>query len=239
MAPIMAVMFIGTTYMIIVSKNLLKKYLLVGSLIFGSIISLFIYNFNFFIAYKCFAHPIVFGSLLLENIIFSLALGKKQRLIFEEKLVFEKKLNEEKLNLLRSHLNPHFFFNVLNSIKSLLIENNVKSAIKSLGVFSKMMRDFFNSSQETEHSLKNELRILTNYINTENIRFDEPINFKILNNLEFNEDLILLPSLVLQPFAENVIKHGFTFTTLNKKIRLNLLNDVDFLQYKSSIMEGV
>ena len=96
-----------------------------------------------------------------------------------------------------------------------------------------------NSSQETEHSLKNELRILTNYINTENIRFDEPINFKILNNLEFNEDLILLPSLVLQPFAENVIKHGFTFTTLNKKIRLNLLNDVDFLQYKSSIMEGV
>lgn len=231
MAPLMTAIYVITIYMIIASKSLLKQYLLVGSflLVGGSLVSMFIYNFHFLSDYSCFAHPIVFSSMLLENIIFSLALGKKQRIIFKERLLYEQELNQEKLNLLRSNLNPHFIFNALNSIKSLIIDNKMKSAIKSLGLFAKMMRNFLNSTQEIEHTLAKELAVLDSYIQTENIRYDEPIEFKIEKQITINEEEICIPSLILQPLVENIIKHGFTFNKKNKKIKLSIHQEKEAL----------
>ena len=234
MAPQMLVIFIITLYFMIISKNVLSKYLLFGSsvLLIGSLFSLFIFNFHFFEGIKCLAHPIVFGSLLLENIIFSLALGKKQRLILEEKIEYEKQLNEEKLNLLRSNLNPHFIFNVLNSIKYSIIQKDVRSSTKSLNIFAKLMRLFLNSTQETEHTLEKELEMLELYIKAENIRYEEPVEFNVFNNSNLDYKTILVPSMIFQTFIENIIKHGFTFTTENKKIDFILNVNDSFLDVK-------
>lgn len=227
----MLLLFVATVYMIIASKNPLKKYLLTGSLILllGSVISLVLYSFVGSSELKCYAHPIVFTALLIENIIFSLALGKKQRTILEDKILYEKQLNEERLNLLRSNLNPHFIFNVLNSIKSSIIESDVKKSVQSLNLFAKLMRIFLNSTQESEHSLKKEIELLEIYLKAENIRYEEPLDFEIENNLTINIEKIFLPSMILQPFIENIIKHGFTFTTKNKQILMSLNNDDSFL----------
>ena len=99
-------------------------------------------------------------------------------------------------DMLRSQMNPHFIFNSLNSIKLYIINNEKENAVYYLNKFSKLIRKILIASKEKETSLKGELETMQLYMNIENIRFSNEINFEINVEDSLNLDVIKVPSLI-------------------------------------------
>lgn len=124
--------------------------------------------------------------------------------------------------MLRSQMNPHFLFNSLNSIKLYIINNEQKNAVHYLNKFSKLVRKILEASSQKEIPLSEELSTMELYMNIENIRFSNEIDFKIEVEKDINVDNIKIPSLTLQPFLENSLWHGLSPKDGDKKIRINV-----------------
>jgi len=124
--------------------------------------------------------------------------------------------------MLRSQMNPHFLFNSLNSIKLYIINNEQKNAVHYLNKFSKLVRKILEASSQKEIPLSEELDTMELYMNIENIRFSNEIDFKIDVEKDINVDNIKIPSLTLQPFLENSLWHGLSPKTGDKKIQINV-----------------
>ncbi|WP_422106229.1 tetratricopeptide repeat-containing sensor histidine kinase [Winogradskyella sp.] len=133
-------------------------------------------------------------------------------------------------DMLRSQMNPHFIFNSLNSIKLYIINNEKENAVYYLNKFSKLIRKILIASKEKETSLQDELETMRLYMNIENIRFDNEIDFKINVDDSINTEVTKVPSLILQPFLENALWHGLSSKTDDKRIDLNVFkNTSDYI----------
>ena len=126
--------------------------------------------------------------------------------------------------MLRNQMNPHFIFNSLNSIKLYIINNEKENAVYYLNKFSKLIRKILVASTEKEISLEDELDTMSLYMNIENIRFSNAIDYNVSVDDSINPALIKVPSLILQPFLENAIWHGLSSKTENKKISIHIKN---------------
>ena len=134
----------------------------------------------------------------------------------------EKRVLTLEQQMLRSQMNPHFLFNSLNSIKLYIINNEQKNAVHYLNKFSKLVRKILEASSQKEIPLSEELGTMELYMNIENIRFSNEIDFKIEVEEGINVDNIKIPSLTLQPFLENSLWHGLSPKDGEKKIQINV-----------------
>ncbi|MEZ7495694.1 tetratricopeptide repeat protein [Leeuwenhoekiella aequorea] len=125
--------------------------------------------------------------------------------------------------LMRSQMNPHFIFNALLSIRIYLQNHNVTEAMEYLNQFSKLIRSILSSSLEKEISLDEELETMRLYINIENIRFCNEIDYHLNIDPEINLKAIKIPSLILQPFVENAIWHGLQSKEGYKKLDISII----------------
>ncbi|WP_232520904.1 tetratricopeptide repeat-containing sensor histidine kinase [Flagellimonas nanhaiensis] len=132
----------------------------------------------------------------------------------------EKRVLSLEQNMLRSQMNPHFLFNSLNSIKLYIINNEQKNAVHYLNKFSKLVRKILEASSLKEISLAEELETVELYMNIENIRFSNEIDFKINVDDNISPDVVKVPSLALQPFLENSLWHGLSPKNGEKKIHI-------------------
>jgi tetratricopeptide (TPR) repeat protein len=153
------------------------------------------------------------GALLVILIAMILYIAYRQ-----SKTNTEKKLLALEQSRLRSQMNPHFLFNSLNSIKHYIIHNEQKKAVLYLNKFSKLIRRILEASSIKVNSLKEELETVKLYMNIENIRFDNQIDFQVDIDPEINQHTVRIPSLSLQPFLENAIWHGLSSKEGEKKI---------------------
>nr|WP_298995786.1 tetratricopeptide repeat protein [uncultured Allomuricauda sp.] len=134
----------------------------------------------------------------------------------------EKRVLSLEQNILRSQMNPHFLFNSLNSIKLYIINNEQKNAVHYLNKFSKLVRKILEASSVKEIPLSEELETVELYMNIENIRFSNEIDFNITIDKDICPDNIKIPSLTLQPFLENSLWHGLSPKEGEKMIHLNI-----------------
>ena len=120
----------------------------------------------------------------------------------------EKELLELEARALRSQMNPHFIFNCLNSIKSLIQEHKEEKSINYLTTFSKLIRTLLNNADKKEISLFDEIETCKLYLQLEAMRFDTKFSYAV--NVDDNIDLksVQVPALIIQPFIENAIWHG-------------------------------
>lgn len=125
-----------------------------------------------------------------------------------KKTAIEQKLITIELQALRAQMNPHFIHNSLNSILYYIQKNEVELSEKYLIKFSKLIRAFFKYSREQNVSLKNEIELLTNYLEIEQLRFEEKIMFLIDIDEKIDLEEQMIPSMILQPIVENAINHG-------------------------------
>ncbi len=118
---------------------------------------------------------------------------------------FEK--NELKQKLLLSQMNPHFIFNSIDHIQSLIGKKD-KEAISYLHKFSILTRQILEYSRETHISLEEEKQVIENYISIQQLLYDNNFTYQltIANNIE--TEAYLIPPMLTQPFIENAIKHG-------------------------------
>ena len=156
----------------------------------------------------------VFGAMLLMIVLF--VLNRQKRLKNEKKIIMLEQ------DMLRNQMNPHFIFNTLNSIKLYIINNEKENAVYYLNKFSKLIRKILVASTEKEISLEEELDTMSLYINIENIRFDNEIEYKVVVDEKIDTENIKVPSLILQPFLENALWHGLSSKTKNKEIILEI-----------------
>ena len=117
---------------------------------------------------------------------------------------------QAQLDNLSAQLNPHFLFNSLNSIKSLVIENP-NTARRAIDLLSDLLRSSLYEKDTDLITMKNELALVKDYIELEKLRFEERLNL----NIVVPEELLLIkiPTLSIQLLVENAIKHG-----IDKKI---------------------
>lgn len=144
-----------------------------------------------------------FFILLLFGIGF-LIYNRKQ---LKKSLTLQKELAEYEQKALHLQMNPHFVFNCLGSISSFIVQNGTDSAIKYLSKFSKLMRLTLEYSKESLIPIDKEIESLQNYLELEQLRFNQVFNFSITKSAEIEDDMAL-PPLLLQPFVENAIIHG-------------------------------
>jgi ligand-binding sensor domain-containing protein/putative methionine-R-sulfoxide reductase with GAF domain len=120
----------------------------------------------------------------------------------------QRKAAEAKLQSMRLQMNPHFLFNALNSIQQMVMTGNERSATLYLSKFSKLLRMVLTHSDKEQVSLREEIKMLTLYVELESLRFDEMFQYQIHCHEAVDQDEAQLPPLLIQPFVENAIWHG-------------------------------
>ncbi|MEO6000316.1 MAG: histidine kinase [Chitinophagaceae bacterium] len=129
-------------------------------------------------------------------------------------------LAEAQLSALQAQMNPHFIFNCLNSIKGMILENEQQKASRYLSKFANMIRITLNQSKEIFTTLYENIEHLESYLVMEKLRFDDSFTFKctVDDNIDVEETLI--PTLMIQPLAENAIWHGLMHKKGEKKLTI-------------------
>lgn len=134
----------------------------------------------------------------------------------------EKQLIELERQSLRLQMNPHFIFNSLNSIQSFVVGKDTDKAIHYLAKFSKLMRLILSNSREAFVCLQDELQTLENYMDIENLRFDDKFDYEITIDPNIDLEFIAIPPMLIQPYIENAILHGILHKKTKGKITVEL-----------------
>lgn len=159
-------------------------------------------------------------SIILKRII---SKQKKKRDI-------EVKHNQLEFKALNALMNPHFIFNSLNNIQSLINDNNKELANKYLVVFSKVIRQNMLNLTQVTISLKKEILLVENYLQLEKLRFGNAFDYKMLIDSSININNIQIPPLIIQPLVENAVKHGLLKSNKDKKeVVIEVLAHIDGL----------
>ncbi len=159
---------------------------------------------------------------ILSYFIFRIRLqkiNKKQQQKLRQ-LELENELRLTQQNALKAQMNPHFLFNVLNSIKGFIYENDKKNAAKYLSDFSLLVRKVLDMSSVPKVSLKEELAVLEVYIQLEAMLLEDNFSYSIELQEGILDKELEIPSLLIQPYVENAFKHGLRHQQGHKQLQI-------------------
>ncbi|MCC5927834.1 MAG: histidine kinase [Cyclobacteriaceae bacterium] len=134
--------------------------------------------------------------------------GKKmQSLQDARKRHLEERINRLQMNAAASQLDPHFTFNAINSIGTVILESKNEEAYSHLLKFSKLMRISLENADKISYSLAEELQFVRHYLELEKIRYKDRLDYTIEVDYAIDQS-ISVPKMIIQIHAENAIKHG-------------------------------
>ncbi|QNK64127.1 histidine kinase [Pedobacter sp. PAMC26386] len=150
-----------------------------------------------------------------------------------QKRVMNAKLREKNINMLQlsqmktqaelatlqSKINPHFLYNSLNAIASLIHEDPDKAERMTIQL-SKLFRYSINQNQESLVTVQEEMEIVSTYLDIERVRFGDRIDFVIAVDQELSNDKI--PRFLIQPLVENALKHGLKDVADHALLRIEI-----------------
>ena len=148
---------------------------------------------------------VVLFIIFLCGILVRIRLIKKKE---EEKTRLNKMLGELELTALKAQMNPHFIFNSLGSIQNLINRDKKTEANIYLSKFAKLLRLTLDNSDKKEIPLADEINMLELYLGLEALRFNNQFEYKIEMDESVDIYEVKIPTMILQPFCENAIKHG-------------------------------
>lgn len=125
---------------------------------------------------------------------------------------------------LKLQTNPHFIFNCLNSIQYLIVNDNSKRAVEYHTKFSVYLRKVLEYADMNKISLREEINLLTIYLELESLRLGESFSFTIENTYPDTESP-LIPPLLLQPLVENALVHGLSNKPGDKQVTIVFSQD--------------
>jgi len=141
------------------------------------------------------------------------------------RLRLENELNRQQQAALKAQMNPHFIFNVLNSIKTYIYENDKKNAAHYLSRFSDLVRKVLTHSNESYISINEELELIENYIQLEAMLLEGDFQFHLNVDESIDRHMVKIPSMVLQPLVENAFKHGLRHREGKKELWLHIQSE--------------
>jgi LytS/YehU family sensor histidine kinase len=149
-------------------------------------------------------------------------------------LQLEKRLIQAQLQTLKMQLHPHFLFNTLNTVSSLVRQEQKGTAISMLSGLSSLLRLSLAQRDRQEVSLQEEIQFIKHYLNLEKERFGE--GMQIHYELEATALEVAVPAFLLQPLVENAVYHGLakkldarrleiSAKVINEHLQLQIYND--------------
>ncbi len=166
---------------------------------------------------------------LLGTLAYFFFQAQRQKANLEAKNL-ELQVVEKELLALRSQMNPHFLFNSLNSINDYIMHEEPRLASRYLTKFSELMRTILNNSKERLISLERELEYLNLYVEMENVRFTDQFEYQVSVQEDIDPEHVKMPSMILQPYIENAIKHGLRNKGKRGILRLKISKQDNRLQ---------
>ena len=176
---------------------------------------------------------IVIAALILLSSLFffgRMRARKKAELITMElretqkRLALEKQYRESELKALKSQMNPHFIFNALNSIQEYIILNKKNEASDYLGKFADLIRTYLSHSDTGVISLQEEIESLRMYLDLESLRFEDTLSYEMHISGMLNKETTHIPTMLIQPYVENALKHGLLHKKENRKLIVSFAN---------------
>lgn len=128
-----------------------------------------------------------------------------------EQMELKQAVTESELMALRAQMNPHFIFNCVNSIQNFIFKNNIEAANDYLTGFSRLIRQTLDISAQKSISIAEEISYLNSYLQLEQMRFTGKFTYQFFVSPEIQQDSVLIPNMLLQPFVENSIRHGIRY----------------------------
>jgi tetratricopeptide (TPR) repeat protein len=167
---------------------------------------------------------ILLGVLVVSiiMILYILQIRKRQAILVQ---------NDLRQQVLRTQMNPHFIFNVLGSIQNFMMLNDTRKASNFLSQFASLIRATLNNSAAETISLADEIKMLRNYIELEKMRKTDNFNFEIIYDENMEIDFIQIPPMLIQPFIENAIKHGFKNMEHKGFLRLQITDKTSWVEF--------
>ncbi|VXC29651.1 conserved hypothetical protein [Flavobacterium sp. 9AF] len=143
---------------------------------------------------------------------------EKRNQLALDKINLEKNVNQSKLKAIKSQMNPHFFYNALNTLQSFILSNEKRLAIDYLSKFSNLTRTILEMTEKDFISIADEVKTLQLYLDIEKGRFDEDFSYEFIIPNKIDQESIKIPTMLLQPYVENAVKHGLLHKQGNKKV---------------------
>ncbi len=151
--------------------------------------------------------------------------------LLSQKIILEQELQQSLLSSIKSQMNPHFLFNALNTIQSYIYTNDKENASIYLGKFSSLTRMVLEMSNKDMVALVDEIKALKLYVELEQLRFEDKLVYHFTVDENISIETTYIPSMLIQPYIENAIKHGL----LHKKN--NWILNIDFkLEHKQLLV---
>ncbi len=155
--------------------------------------------------------------------------AQREIMIARENARLEVITREAQLNNLSAQLNPHFFFNSLNNIKSLIIENPL-GARRAVDLLADLLRTSLYRKDVMLIPLKDELNMVKDYLELEKLRFEERLQQSIEVDDQLNNTLVL--RLSIQTLVENAIKHGIDKQKEGGMVRISVVRNGEFIEIR-------
>jgi two-component system LytT family sensor kinase len=133
-------------------------------------------------------------------------IDREKRLVEQHEEQLRTQLAQAELAALRQQLHPHFLFNSLNAVSSLMREGESGKAVETIALLSQLLRDLLAQTGRQTIELRREFAYVECYLSVEKVRFED----RLIIHFDADEDCLdaLVPTLILQPLVENAVKHG-------------------------------
>jgi tetratricopeptide (TPR) repeat protein len=149
----------------------------------------------------------------------------------EEKTESVHKMAELEMQSLRSQLNPHFMFNSLNSIQTLILKEDSDKSQSYLARFARLLRMLLENAEKPFVPLQKEIDFLQLYLSLENLRVPD-LQYSISTDPAVNTEQTLIPNMILQPYVENAIWHGLSHKEGDKQLEIRINKDNGTVKYE-------
>jgi tetratricopeptide (TPR) repeat protein len=148
-----------------------------------------------------------------------------------EKAETTHQMAELELQSLRSQLNPHFMFNSLNSIQTLIMKEQTDKSQSYLSRFARLLRMMLENADKPFIPLRMEMEFLQLYLSLESLRVPD-MQYSISADPALNTELILIPNMILQPYVENAIWHGLSHKVTDKQLQIRIFRQNGAINYE-------
>ena len=167
-------------------------------------------------------HPLLYFALILLFTSIAVILIIKRKNQELKRRLMENQIIQLEQKSLQAMMNPHFIFNTLGSIQNYLLHNKPYEAGIYLSKFARLIRQNFNALDTPMINLEEEVDRLKNYLELERLRTTEKFDYAINIDETIESDDVLIPSMIIQPFAENAVWHGIANLEEKGEININI-----------------
>jgi tetratricopeptide (TPR) repeat protein len=151
---------------------------------------------------------LLIAAIALSVILIAVLIYRSLQSAKKEKFLVERQKSIMELKALRAQMNPHFIFNVINSIQHFILKHDSEAAEEHLSEFSRLIRKVLENSRHETIALSEEIKMLELYLKLESMRFSSKFNYTISTGNSLDAENVFIPPLIVQPYVENAIWHG-------------------------------